>query len=165
MTHIANCMRPAADSFGVYIPQETSFKPPVSFAASSSVPMNYHTPRRSRSLRNIKAAKDPKDLIPSSPSIVSLQSHTTATKYQLWPSHMSKSPVGLTRSCESSDKLSALSVGRSSTSMSDTAVQSETVPFWQRSGSLSRRRKVSVPELGSTMTTVQEAAIDSRTLI
>ena len=61
-----------------------------------------------------------------------------------------------------SDKLAALSVGRSGTSLSDTAVPTETVPFWQRSGSMSRRRKVSVPELSGTMTTVQEMPVDSR---
>ena len=163
MTHIANCMRPGAESPGVYIPQETSSKPLVSLFEPLLAQMNYHLPRRSRSLRNLQSGKDPKDIIPSSPSIVSLQSQTSASKYQLWPSQMSKSPVGLARPSHSSDKLSALAVGRSSTSLSDTAAQPETVPFWQRSGSLSRRRKVSVPELSSTMTTVQEMAIDSRT--
>jgi hypothetical protein len=79
----------------------------------------------------------------------------TASKYQLWPS--ARGPVG-----SSSDKLAALSVGRSGTSLSDTAVLPETVPFWQRAGSMSRRRKVSVPELSSTMTTVQEMPVDSR---
>lgn len=66
------------------------------------------------------------------------------------------------RPTASTERLSALSMGRSPTSLSDTAVSVESAPFWQRSGSLSRRRKVSVPELGSTMTTVQEIAIDSR---
>ncbi|KAF2636469.1 hypothetical protein P280DRAFT_483741 [Massarina eburnea CBS 473.64] len=55
-------------------------------------------------------------------------------------------------------------MGRSATSLSDTAVPHESVPFWQRSSSLARRRKVSVPELGNTMTTVQETAIDSPTI-
>lgn len=95
-----------------------------------------------------------------SPSLATL-TQPTASKYQLWPP--AKSPVvGLSKSNTSSDRLAALSVGRSSTSLSDTAVLPESVPFWQRAGSLSRRRKVSVPELGNTMTTVQEMAIDSR---
>ncbi|KAJ4297868.1 hypothetical protein N0V90_005767 [Kalmusia sp. IMI 367209] len=104
-------------------------------------------------------------LLEKSPSIASLQSQqSTASKYQLWPSASSKSPVGQSRPSFSTDKLSALSMGRSPTSLSDTAVSQETVPFWQRSGSLARRRKVSVPELGSTMTTVQEMPIDSPTI-
>lgn len=133
--------------------------------------MNYHLPRRSKSLRNIQAEKDslsplgPSDKSPSF-SFVNLQLHSqsSTSKYQLWPVPSSKSPVGV-RPVVSSDKLSALSMGRSSTSLSDTAISQETVPFWQRSGSLSRRRKVSVPELGSTMTTVQETSIDSRKCI
>ncbi|KAF2277604.1 uncharacterized protein EI97DRAFT_375427 [Westerdykella ornata] len=89
---------------------------------------------------------------PVSPQVLS------ASRYQLWPA-----PQRVLKSAASSDKLSALSMGRSPTSLSDTAV-CEGLPFWQRSGSLSRRRKVSVPELGSTMATVQEAAIDSPTI-
>ncbi|KAF2796828.1 hypothetical protein K505DRAFT_347659 [Melanomma pulvis-pyrius CBS 109.77] len=155
MTHIANCMRRAADESSVYITQETSAIP--------------------SSLRNIQAEKDslsplgPSDKSPSF-SFVNLQLHSqsSTSKYQLWPVPSSKSPVGVSpigvRPVVSSDKLSALSMGRSSTSLSDTAISQETVPFWQRSGSLSRRRKVSVPELGSTMTTVQETAIDSPTI-
>ncbi|KAF2256964.1 hypothetical protein BU26DRAFT_536901 [Trematosphaeria pertusa] len=167
MTHIANCMRPVADKSNVYIPQETSSNPSVSFLEHLFVQMNYHLPRRSQSLRNLQAAKDSKDALHTlekSPSIVSLQSQTSASKYQLWPSQPSRSPVGLSRPTLASDKLSALSMGRSPTSLSDTAIAPESVPFWQRSGSLSRRRKVSVPELGSTMTTVQEMAIDSPTI-
>ncbi|KAF2749016.1 hypothetical protein M011DRAFT_399286 [Sporormia fimetaria CBS 119925] len=81
-------------------------------------------------------------------------------RYQLWPTPARS----ILRPSTSSDRLSALSMGRSPTSLSDTSVASETVPFWQRSGSLSRRRKVSVPELHSTMTTVQELAVDSPTI-
>ncbi|KAH6618872.1 Up-regulated during septation-domain-containing protein [Boeremia exigua] len=80
-----------------------------------------------------------------------------ASRYQLWPA--AKSPVGT-----SSEKLAALSVGRSATSLSDTAIPTETAPFWQRAGSMSRRRKVSVPELSGTMTTVQEMPVDSPTI-
>ena len=61
------------------------------------------------------------------------------------------------------DNLERVLIDLEHTSLSDTAVPAaEVLPFWQRSGSLSRRRKVSVPELGGTMTTVQETAIDSR---
>ncbi|OAG05209.1 uncharacterized protein CC84DRAFT_1094636 [Paraphaeosphaeria sporulosa] len=137
MTHIANCMRPAAaPSSPVYITMETSFLSPV-----NSLPL----------------------LPDRSPSILSPQSQSgSASRYQLWPS---KSPAtAQPRTTFASDKLSALSVGRSSSSLSDTVVSQETVPFWQRSGSLARRRKVSVPELGSTMTTVQEMPIDSPTI-
>jgi hypothetical protein len=62
------------------------------------------------------------------------------------------------------DKLAALAVGRSATSLSDTAIPPEATPFWQRAGSMSRRRKVSVPELQGTMTTVHEMPVDSRKL-
>lgn len=118
--------------------------------------MNYHLPRRSCSLRDLQATKDlnvPSAPLLKSPSTTNLPQ--TASRYQLWPS--AKSPVG-----SPSDKLAALSVGRSGTSLSDTAVPTETVPFWQRGGSMSRRRKVSVPELSGTMTTVQEMPVDSR---
>ncbi|KAJ4356127.1 uncharacterized protein N0V89_004155 [Didymosphaeria variabile] len=127
--------------------------------------MNYHLPRRSKSLRNLQAdpnSADSAPLLEKSPSLVSPQSQSsTSSRYQLWPS---KSPAVQSRPIFASDKLSALSVARSSSSLSDTVVSQETVPFWQRSGSLARRRKVSVPELGSTMTTVQEMPIDSPTI-
>ena len=127
--------------------------------------MNYHLPRRSKSLRNLQAETDSLSPLEKSSSFsfinLQLQSQSSSSKYQLWPVPSTKSPVG-PRPTLSSDKLSALSMGRSPTSLSDTAVPSESVPFWQRSGSLARRRKISVPELGSTMTTVQETAIDSR---
>jgi hypothetical protein len=132
--------------------------------------MNYNMLRRSKSLKSIKAETDtlsPLASLEKSPSFsfVNLQLHSQSgtSKYQLWPVPSSKSPVGLMPSLTmTSDKLAALSMARSPTSLSDTAISQETVPFWHRSGSLSRRRKVSVPELGSTMTTVQEGTIDSR---
>ena len=165
MTHIANCMRPPAGaSSPVYITMETSFLSSVSaFRITSSSSMNYHLPRRSKSLKNLQADEDPVEPVPlleKSPSTVSPQPQSgTASRYQLWPS---KSPAVQSRPTFAFDKLSALSVGRSSSSLSDTVVSQETVPFWQRSGSLARRRKVSVPELGNTMTTVQEMPLDSR---
>ena len=124
--------------------------------------MSYHLPRRSRSLKDIQATRDttlPNVPLVKSPSLANL-TQPASSRYQLWPA--SRSPVGLPKSSSSYDKLAALSVARSSTSLSDTAVLPEIVPFWQRTGSLARRRKVSVPELGNTMTTVQEMAIDSR---
>ena len=170
MTHIANCIRLDAQKSSVYIPQETSAKPVVSQRKRHLIQMNYpHTPRRSRSLRNLQASTDSKEtffLSDKSPTFVNLQLQSSSPKYQLWPvpSSASRSPVGL-RPTQSSDRSTALSMGRSPTSLSDTAVAPESVPFWQRSGSLSRRRKVSVPELGNTMTTVQESAIDSRKFV
>jgi hypothetical protein len=162
MAHIANCMRSDSEMSPVYITLETSSRM-VSHPAPLHIAMNYHLPRRSRSLRDIQAARDSQSpTIPhsKSPSLATLH-QPTASKYQLWPS--AKSPVGLPKPKESSDKLAALSAGRSGTSLSDTAVLPESsLPFWQRTGSLSRRRKVSVPELGNTMTTVQEMSIDSR---
>jgi hypothetical protein len=139
--------------------------------------MNCPPPRRSCSLKDLQVAREsqPAALVKSpslanlaqhtssssstSPSIASSSSTSAAGRYQLWPA--SRSPVGVQKSALS-DRLAALSVGRSSTSLSDTAVLPESVPFWQRSSSLARRRKVSVPELGQTMTTVQEMAVDSR---
>ncbi|KAF1929231.1 uncharacterized protein M421DRAFT_60902 [Didymella exigua CBS 183.55] len=146
MTHIASCMRPDAVRTSVYINQETSYRMSVRAAHkhTTSFNLNEPMPRRSWSLRDIQATKDSN--LPRATS-----------RYQLWLS--AKSPVG-----SPSDKLAALSVGRSGTSLSDTAVPAETVPFWQRSGSMSRRRKVSVPELSGMMTTVQEIPIDSPTI-
>ncbi|KAF2130797.1 hypothetical protein P153DRAFT_204996 [Dothidotthia symphoricarpi CBS 119687] len=85
-----------------------------------------------------------------SPSSATL-TQTLPSKYQLWPS-------------AKSDKLVALSVGRSSTSLSDTATLPDKVPFWQRNNTMSRRRNFSIAEVGATMTTVQEIAIDSPTI-
>jgi hypothetical protein len=116
--------------------------------------MNFKFPRRSASLKDLQAARDTNSPLPKSPSFSSL-TQSSASKYQLWPS--AKSPMG-----HSSDRMAALSAGRSATSLSDTAVLSESTPFWQRTGSLSRRRKVSITELTATMVTVQEMCIDSR---
>ena len=146
----------------VYISLEPSSRMSVSHTNPIFVPMNYHLPRRSCSLKDLQVARDANlsgATLTTSPSFATL-AQPTASRYQLWPS--AKSPVGPPKTQQSSDKLAALAVGRSSTSLSDTAVLPEsTLPFW-RTGSLLRRRKVSVPELGSTMTTVQEMAIDSR---
>lgn len=163
MTHIASCMRPADPSSPVYITMETSFLDPVSPATTNPTlfHMAFTAPRRSKSLRNLKA--DPEESVDSVFSLDKTPSASTS-KYQFWPSASSKSPVTQSRAIFSSDRLSALSMGRSPTSLSDTVVTQETVPFWQRSSSLARRRKVSVPELGTTMTTVQEMPIDSRKL-
>ncbi|KAF2741055.1 hypothetical protein EJ04DRAFT_112880 [Polyplosphaeria fusca] len=139
MTHIANCIRPDADKSNVYISQETSSK-----------------------LLSEKNSKESIRSLDKSPSLLNLQPQATFSRYQLWPP--SKSPVGRALPSLASDRATALSAGRSPTSLSDTAVNPDTVPFWQRSGSLSRRRKISVPELGGTMTTVQEMAIDSPTI-
>lgn len=161
MTHIASCIRPDADKSSVYMTQETSSTLTVR-RTSLSVQMNYQSPHPSCSLTDFQIAKEPtfpKVPLAKSPSLGTL-TQPTASRYQLWP--LARSPVGLSKPNPLSDKLAALSVGRSSTSLSDTAVLPETLPFWQRTGSLSRRRKVSVPELGNTMTTVQEMAIDSR---
>ena len=157
MTHIANCMRSDTDKSPIYISLETSSRIMVSRPARPLSPMNHHLPRRSCSLKDLQPTRDS-----NSPGAgPSAYTQPTTSKYQLWPS--AKSPVGLSKPSQSSDKLAALAVGRSSTSLSDTAVLPESsLPFWQRAGSLSRRRKVSVPELGNTMTTVQEMSIDSR---
>ncbi|KAH7398893.1 Up-regulated during septation-domain-containing protein [Phaeosphaeria sp. MPI-PUGE-AT-0046c] len=129
--------------------------------------MSFHLPRRSRSLREIQSTREspttqPKVSLAKSPSLANLSQPAAASRYQLWPA--SKSPVGAPKNTASADKIAALSVGRSSTSLSDTAIPAESVPFWQRTSALARRRKVSVPELGNTMTTVQEMAIDSPTI-
>jgi hypothetical protein len=116
--------------------------------------MNYQFPRRSSSLKELQASKELNSPLLKSPSFSNLTSSSTS-RYQLWPS--ARSPVG-----SSSDKVAALAAGRSGTSLSDTAALPESLPFWQRTGSLSRRRKVSITELSATMTTVQEVSIDSR---
>jgi hypothetical protein len=168
MNHIANCMKPDGERASVHITHETSFfrmsVSPQPQNAFHLLEMSNHLPRRSRSLREIQATKEtilsPPGSLAKSPSLANLTQQPATSRYQLWPS--SRSPVGQPKNNSSFDKISALSVGRSSTSLSDTAVLPESVPFWQRSSALARRRKVSVPELGNTMTTVQESAIDSR---
>ncbi|KAL6711315.1 hypothetical protein ACN47E_005846 [Coniothyrium glycines] len=138
MAHIATCMRPDVPKSSVYIPHETSSKMSATGDSTTS-----------------------STLLAKSPSLANI-AQAAASRYQLWP--LARSPVGQSKPNLSSDKLAALSAGRSPTSLSDTAVLPESLPFWQRSGSLSRRRKVSVSELGGTMTTVQEMAIDSPTI-
>ena len=160
MTHIANCMRSDPDQMSFYITLDESCCSMVRLPSPPPPPrpappqMNYHLPRRSRSLRETHASQD--TAAPTAPS-----QPPASSKYQLWPA--AKSPPTCSKSSYASDKLAALSAGRSPTSLSDTALPPESsLPFWQRTGSLSRRRKVSVPELGNTMTTVQEMPIDSR---
>jgi hypothetical protein len=163
MAHIASCMRSDTNKSSVSISLETSSRMSVSHLDPALIPMNHHLPRRSCSLKDLQATRGsnlPGAPLTKSPSLATL-GQPAASKYQLWPS--AKSPIGLTKANQFSDKLAALAVGRSSTSLSDTAVLPESsLSLRQRTGSLSRRRKVSVPELGSTMTTVQELAIDSR---
>jgi hypothetical protein len=123
--------------------------------------MPHQTLQRSCSLKDIQTVKDSSTAFGTRPSKLALQQQPTS-KYQLWPTTTNRSPLGLNRPSPLSDRSIALSMGRSPTSLSDTAVSPDAVPFWHRGGSLSRRRKVSVPELGGTMATVQEAAVDSR---
>jgi len=61
----------------------------------------------------------------------------------------------------------ALAVGRSHTSLSDTAVSNDGPFVWRFGGSLSRRRNISVPELtkkieADTRSTYQDRFADSR---
>jgi hypothetical protein len=133
--------------------------------------MAHRLPHLLKSLRNFQTASEdtlqPLPVLEKVDSLLNLQIHssTNTAKYQLWLSQQSRNPVGLSSFKLLSSKLTALSMGRAPTSLSDNAVSFGTVPFYRRSGSLARRRKVSVPELRNTMTTVQEAAIDSRMLI
>ncbi|EUC42492.1 hypothetical protein COCMIDRAFT_103316 [Bipolaris oryzae ATCC 44560] len=146
MTHIANCMRSDPDHTSVYITLETSSSPMVRHSLLS--PATTTTTQ----------AKSPPLSSSSQPS-----TQQAPSKYQLWLS--AKSPALGSKTSHSADRVAALAAGRSPTSLSDTALLSEnSLPFWQRTGSLSRRRKVSVPELGSTMTTVQEMPLDSPTI-
>lgn len=161
MTHIANCMRPEVLKANVYIMSET----PLSSSPVSDLPpaalMPHQTLQRSRSLKDKQTVKDSTRAFGFRPSKLALQQQPTS-KYQLWPTTSNRSPLGSNRLATSSDRSIALSMGRSPTSLSDTAVSPDAVPFWHRGGSLSRRRKISVPELGGTMATVQETAVDSR---
>ena len=164
MTHISNCMRPDVDKANVYIASETSpTKSPVSWHFPFAL-MPHQGLRRSHSLKETQIVKETVRALERRPSRLGLQQQSTTSKYQLWPP-ASRSLVGLARPLLLSDRSMALSMGRSPTSLSDTAVSPENIPFWHRGGSLSRRRKISVPELGSTMTTVQETAVDSRKLV
>jgi hypothetical protein len=94
-------------------------------------------------------------------------SQSGPVKYLLWPlpskSPVSQEPVSESQISPGLERMQALNAGRSPTSLSDTAATPElTHTLWHRSGSISRRRKISVPELGASMATVQEFDIDSR---
>ncbi|KKY22506.1 hypothetical protein UCDDS831_g03671 [Diplodia seriata] len=93
------------------------------------------------------------------------RSHSTRRgqpRYQLWPSN--KTPAQHSRAQFSHEKQMALSVQRSATAMGDAIVTNDSCAARSRQGSLSRRRKVSVPELQAPtpMATLQEGLMDSR---
>lgn len=141
MTHIAHCIRVDAGRSHVYITQPKSSKQ-VTFKEPGG-----HTNAPAKSA-----------------AVVSPPLRSSPARYQLWPSPALNNPGPPIIPNASAERLNALSLGRSQTSLSDTAVSEDSAPFWQRAGSLTRRRKVSVPELGQTMTTVQEFAVDSPTI-
>lgn len=127
--------------------------------------MNYHIPVRSHSLRNLQTFKETEGCggaEEKSAAVISPPLRSSPARYQLWPSSALKTSSQSITPNASVERLNILSMGRSPTSLSDTAASEDSASFWQRAGSLTRRRKVSVPELGQTMTTVQEFAIDSR---
>ncbi|KAF2460608.1 Up-regulated during septation-domain-containing protein [Lineolata rhizophorae] len=138
MTHIANCMRTDAENLCF---AEETVQPPRNNALMEAAKMVESQALPRRQLK-----------------------HSKSQKFQLQP------PEGNPQSSSSqvspnTDKSIALSAGRSPTSLSDTAVGRDGLGiFRSRAGSISRRRKVSVPELGSTMTTVQEQSVDSPTI-
>ena len=150
MAHIANCMRRTLDrTDSVYIMEETlSFSPTVSRLLVSSP----------QQLTNVaKTALSPKESAEYS-------ARNLAGKYNLWPRPLKPQVVQWNPNL-SSERTMALSVGRSPTALSDTSVNlQKNAVFWRRGGSLSNRRKISVPELGSQPRLAMEShsSVDSR---
>ncbi|KAF1812648.1 hypothetical protein P152DRAFT_344595 [Eremomyces bilateralis CBS 781.70] len=144
MTHIANCLR---------------------HGVGRTSPDNYIVDVEALSSNNSTARSDLSSS--NSPSMSQeMMTGRVAVKYQLWPNPSRPSQVHWLDQI-SSDKSMALSAGRSSTSLSDTVVANDNFGRLTRSGSLARRRKISVPELGPTtmtMVTVRELAVDSPTI-
>ncbi|KAF2141357.1 uncharacterized protein K452DRAFT_229100 [Aplosporella prunicola CBS 121167] len=151
MTHIANCMRASAMGKGqVYLSDEMS-----SGAITVSLGLD--------SLVCLSIATSPDFADPTLPST---STRKGAPKYQLWPSSSSKSPTYQTRPTFAQEKAMALSVKRSATAMGDAIVTADASGSRNRHGSISRRRKVSVPELQPPppMTTLRENCMDSPTI-
>lgn len=87
-------------------------------------------------------------------------------KYNLWPRPPKPQAVQTMpwNPYLNSEKTMALSAGRSPTALSDTSVNLQKGTTWRRGGSLSNRRKISVPELGGTPKVVLggNSSMDSR---
>lgn len=77
-----------------------------------------------------------------------LPGRNPSIKYNLWP--RPPKPQAVQNPYPSSEKTMALLAGRSPTALSDTSVNLQKGTIWRRGGSLSNRRKISVPELGGT---------------
>jgi hypothetical protein len=166
MTHIANCMRRTFDKPDtVYIMEETPTPPIVSPNINSPcVELGALRPNCGplTTCQSGNTISEPSEKLDKTEQLVVGRSQQSF-KYQLWPrpskAAQSFAPTLLT------EKNMALAMGRSPTSLSDTLVNFEkNTTFWRRGGSLSNRRKISVPELSSNakMVTVQETAMDSR---
>ncbi|KAI9665663.1 MAG: hypothetical protein M1821_003597 [Bathelium mastoideum] len=87
-------------------------------------------------------------------------------KYLLWP-YQSKGPTTPPGEATSDEKVMALSIARSTSSLSDTtSPSSHDAPFGLRpkAGSFSRRRRPGVTELGSMATVQESTTVDSPTI-
>ncbi|KAF2762076.1 hypothetical protein EJ05DRAFT_535357 [Pseudovirgaria hyperparasitica] len=148
MTHIANCMRLPEDkpgaAYGIVHPSDT----------------------------RVSTGKDSSKLYKRG-SHLGTSTASRQIIYQLRPSYPPKRPLEKVPSSSpqpfiSPDRAMALAIGRSPSSLSDTAVTLEHhQSIWQMKpwgGDLYRRRKVSVPELSAAMATVQENSLDSPTI-
>ncbi|KAB2579176.1 uncharacterized protein LTHEOB_1487 [Lasiodiplodia theobromae] len=138
MTHIANCIRESVlDRSQMHISDDFSARNEPERPDSRT---SNRPPSRSQSTRRGQP------------------------RYQLWPSN--RTPAPTSRSNFSPEKQMALSIQRSATAMGDAIVTNDSYAARSRHGSLSRRRKVSVPELQAPtpMATLQEGLMDSPTI-
>lgn len=87
-------------------------------------------------------------------------------KYNLWPRPPKPQAVQVlpASAAVSSERTVALSAGRSPTALSDNSVNVQKGTLWRRGGSLSNRRKISVPELGASPKVIfgGSSSVDSR---
>jgi hypothetical protein len=155
MAHIANCMRRTLEKTdSVYIMEETLT---ISPTVSRLLVISRMSSSISQPLTNVaKTVLSPKE--------VADYSVRSPAKYNLWP-RPPKTQVLPGNPNLSSDRTMALSAGRSPTALSDTSVNlQKNAGFWRNGGSLSNRRKISVPELGSQprLAMGSQSSIDSR---
>lgn len=157
MTHIANCIRESVlDRSQMHISDDIS-------ARNVSLDLQLCAlPPLANCNPSPKEPERPDSRTSNRPPSRSQSTRRGQPRYQLWPSK--KTPAPTSRSQFSPEKQMALSIQRSATAMGDAIVTNDSYAARSRHGSLSRRRKVSVPELQAPtpMATLQEGLMDSR---
>ena len=152
MTHIAHCLRS---------PSGTTVETTYNYPASASVVSD--PDRLAGPVRGLLAAFPMLNWSSSQKSVdlgqdserTAVVRPTTTSRYQLWPSSRVTSP--------GPERPRALTTGRASSSLSDTAVDKGAESMFTKNTSFTGRRKHGLPEIhAGAMTTVHELPIDSR---